>query len=348
MATWGIQIMGKGRKVLYFVGAGASRAVGAFGAVQGGGRIPIPTQAEFWSVFLRFVRDRRARIQIESFLFRYFLGYRRTPYRTRPQVRRRLLVEVDVEEVFTFLSERAKAPSTSIQFRTYSQQIWTTLVEQIGVVFSHFAPNRRTRAIVRDFHDRHVRSFDSVVSFNYDTIFEKSLPRRALWAYQGLEDVTKRLPILKPHGSINWQLLNGAITRGTNVQSPIVVAPSHLKFIEAAIEHQPAAGYLDQATEIRDIWQDMEREMREAKLLVFIGYSFPIADLYFSSVLRTVLADRDGPPDLVLVNPDAVAIAQRLQSRFAIPRIVKYFDFGQFIEAGRDGVRRAVDALSVV
>ena len=50
-------------------------------------------------------------------------------------------------------------------------------------------------------------------------------------------------------------------------------------------------------------------------VLVFIGYSFPVADLYFSSILRSVLAIRDGAPGIVLVNPDAVALARRLGAR---------------------------------
>src|SRR5439155_19061795 len=71
----------QGRKILYFLGAGASRAAGAYVPAQGGGRIPIPTQGEFWNVFLRLCQSATARAEIESFLFRYFLGYRRVPTR---------------------------------------------------------------------------------------------------------------------------------------------------------------------------------------------------------------------------------------------------------------------------
>jgi hypothetical protein len=104
-------------------------------------------------------------------------------------------------------------------------------------------------------------------------------------------------------------------------------------------------GYLDDA-QIRTVWEEMESEMKAAKVLVFIGYSFPVADLYFSSVLRSVLAERDGAPNVVLVNPDAVSIAARLETRFPVAKIVRYFDFGQFIEAGRAGVERAVEAAT--
>jgi hypothetical protein len=333
-----------GRKVLYFVGAGVPKAAGAFVAVEGGGEIPIPTQAEFWPVFLRLCRSNLARTQIESFLFRYFVGYRRPPYRIKPPERRKLLATVDVEEVFTFLSERTKAPSSSSQLKVYAQRIWDTLVQQVAAVFSRFEPNRQTRQTIQAFHRRHVRSFDALVSFNYDTVLEESLAGKVQWAYHGLEDATDRLSVLKPHGSINWDLVDGKVVRRTQPSKPVVVAPTHLKFVQTSAQGSGSSGYLDQAAEIRTVWEEMEREMRAAKVLVFIGYSFPVADLYFSSVLRSVLADRDGAPDVVIVNPDAVSIAARLQARFSIPRIVKYFDLGQFIDAGRQGVKRAVDA----
>ncbi|AIW49379.1 hypothetical protein AQ802_03005 [Burkholderia pseudomallei] len=79
----------------------------------------------------------------------------------------------------------------------------------------------------------------------------------------------------------------------------------------------------------------MEREMRFARSLVFIGYSFPVADLYFASVLRSVLADRDTTPNIVIVNPDAVAISERLLRRFPLVTVSRFFDLAQFIRAGR-------------
>jgi hypothetical protein len=78
-------------------------------------------------------------------------------------------------------------------------------------------------------------------------------------------------------------------------------------------------GYLNQSEQIADIWGAMEKAMREAKGLVFIGYSFPPSDLYFSSVLRSALTVRKSHPFVVIVNPDSMAIRARLHSRFAIP-----------------------------
>jgi hypothetical protein len=106
-------------------------------------------------------------------------------------------------------------------------------------------------------------------------------------------------------------------------ESPIIVAPTHLKFVGRLGRTEEGAavtGYLNQSRQISDVWNAMEREMRDAKAWVFIGYSFPPSDLYFSSVLRSTLAVRDRNPLVVLVNPDSMPIGQRLGTRFAIPQ----------------------------
>ena len=328
------------KKFVYFLGAGASYGAGASATVQAGGKVPIPTQATFWGTFLRFCHSAQRRSDIESFLFRYFLGYGRTPTRLKPPARRKLLAPIDVEEVFTFLSERASAPSTTPQLRTYASGIWDALTAEIGNVFSKFESNAQTRATYRALLRNHYRSFDSFVSFNYDTIFESSLPSAQRPSYLGIDSARGNVPQLKPHGSVNWTRTDdGSIAVLDNPPNSVIVAPTHLKFVSTGMESGHVhAGYLDQADEIRQIWAAMEAQMKEARALIFIGYSFPQADLYFSSVLRSVLADRDTTPDIVIVNPDAVAIADRLRRRFPLARVIRYFDLGQFVQATRKNV----------
>lgn len=328
------------RKFIYFLGAGASFGAGAHTGIEGGGKLLIPTQATFWGTFLRFCVSTKNRKDIESFLFRYFLGYEKPPARLKAAARRKLLAPIDVEEVFTFLSERVRAPSTSPQLRTYSIKIWEALVSEIGSVFRRFGPNTQTRKIFRSLLENHMRSFDVVVSFNYDTVFEKSLPQAHSWGYGGIEATNNSLLVLKPHGSVNWAAEDdGSIAISETAEKSVVVAPTHLKFVSAgSVQPTTQEGYLDQSVEIQEIWAEMERQMRAARALVFIGYSFPVADLYFSSVLRSVLADRKVTPDIVIVNPDAVAIADRLQRRFALKKVIRYFDLTQFVQASRADV----------
>lgn len=332
---------GRAGGIVFILGAGASLGAGATASVQGGAQLAIPTQDNFWDIFLRFNRDSRNRRLIESFLFRYFLGYRKAPSRLGAAARREMFSAIDVEEVFTFLSERVRAPSTSPQLRTYALQIWRALVAEIGNVFRRFAANSSTRNVYRAWLTNHFRQGDAVVSFNYDTVFEDSLPLNDCSWYVEVQQKgpRARVPLLKPHGSVNWAEFDGEIYVDERSSSPIVVAPTHLKFVaHGAGNDEPLTGYLDQSAVISSIWSVMERRMKEARALVFIGYSFPVADLYFSSVLRSVLADRETSPRVVVVNPDAVAITTRLKRRFALPEVIQYFDLGQFVNAGRRGV----------
>jgi hypothetical protein len=97
------------------------------------------------------------------------------------------------------------------------------------------------------------------------------------------------------------------------------------------------SGYLNQSRQISHVWNAMEREMGEAKAWVFIGYSFPQSDLYFSSVLRSTLAIRDSNPYIIIVNPDSMAISARLGNRFTIPqdRIRTFPDLQTFNQINR-------------
>jgi hypothetical protein len=156
------------RRIVFFFGAGASQGAGAFTPIEGGGKLQIPTQETFWNVFLRFCRKKKNRKTIEQFLFQYFLGYARVPSRANARQRRQLLAGADVEEVFTFLSERIQSPSTTPQFRTHALRVWDSLLEEIGSVFFRFGPNPKTRKIFRTFRNQHLRSRDTIVSFNYD------------------------------------------------------------------------------------------------------------------------------------------------------------------------------------
>jgi hypothetical protein len=331
--------MAQSKKIVYFLGAGASYGAGAYAPGPGTSRVPIPTQSTFWETFLKF-SDSENRSAIESFLFRYFMSYAKVPYRLNARARYKLLAGIDVEEVFTFLSERARAPSTTPQLRTYANKIWRSLVREITNVFSRFEANTRTRNLYRQLLTNHYRSFDSFVSFNYDTIFEDSLPGKSRACYLGISQPrSTSIPLLKPHGSVNWTIRSGRIVVDSGAETGVVVAPTHLKFV--SIGHEQAEmreGYLDQFDEIQHIWTAMEREMKSARALVFIGYSFPVADLYFASVLRTVIADREYAPDVVVVNPDAVAISERLRRRFALSNVIKYFELSQFVRATRTDV----------
>src|SRR5207244_11368084 len=115
--------------------------------------------------------------------------------------------------------------------------------------------------------------------FNYDTAFEHSLPGNQDWYYEGLDTGASGLRVLKPHGSVNWAAPDepdGAIAVVSGPDRSVVVAPTHLKFVQTADsatdgpgELAATSGYLDQSRQIQQVWAEMEREMRQSKALIF-------------------------------------------------------------------------------
>jgi hypothetical protein len=132
--------------------------------------------------------------------------------------------------------------------------------------------------------------------------------------------------------------------RKTPTENPVIIAPTHLKFVSLS-SHQVTdnIGLFDQAAEIKVIWQKMEQEITQAKALVFIGYSFPDADLYFSSVLRSVFELIEKQMLIILVNPDAMRLAEKLKQRFAVDpkQIHNFFDFRSFSKNKRSEILSA-------
>ncbi|HMI64888.1 MAG TPA: SIR2 family protein [Cyclobacteriaceae bacterium] len=330
-----------GRKVVWFFGAGASRGAGAYTTAQKKGKIYIPTQADFWSTVLKYssVADRHV---IESFLFHYF-KMSGIPAKLNHPTRAKLLNNINVEEVFTFLSERMSTETISPSLRTYfGNTVWPTLLRSVTNTLSHFDANNETRKVYRNFNNLLLRARDSIVSFNYDIILEKSLPTSSNWYYVPLRQTG--IPLFKPHGSINWRIKkNGQLRFLKNpTNAAVIIAPTHLKFVSInQAESQPKAGFFNQANEIPKIWSEMEKDMRQAKALVFIGYSFPDADLYFSSVMRSVFEAANKNILILIVNPDAVRISERLRQRFAVKgRVKSYFDFETFCKGTRTDILR--------
>ena len=98
------------------------------------------------------------------------------------------------------MSERARAPSTSSGLRRESLKIWAALISELPRVFGRFKSNASTRAIYKKLSKNFVRARDTIVSFNYDTVFEDSLPSARRWHYEGIFKNEKALESSSPTG----------------------------------------------------------------------------------------------------------------------------------------------------
>lgn len=336
------------RRICWFMGAGASKAAGASVNIAHHVTLPIPTQSDFWPTLLKIAPSSDEKI-IEQFLFRYFKGYERVPTKIKtPVKKRKIFQDVDVEEVFTFLSERISTNTISPSLKKYFETVLGALVRSVYRTFVKFRPNDKTRRIYRKFKQNLITKNDCVISFNYDTTFEKSIPRSCYYAHIDADDKNK-VGFFKLHGSINWKRESKKrITRcEVDNKAPVIIAPTHLKFIGLK-NAGSLPGHFGQSEVIDEIWKDAEVKMRNADALVFIGYSFPESDLYFSSVLRSVMITSEKNPVIVLINPDSVRISERIGKRFNIGKdqIINHFDFEGFINSKRKSFLHQVERIA--
>jgi hypothetical protein len=163
---------------------------------------------------------------------------------------------------------------------------------------------------------------DAVISFNYDCLMDRALRDKAgekwrpevgygttvtngasSWTtHVGGEPVDQSIRLLKMHGSMNWlrkdQSLELIPDPTTVIQTNSIIPPTWCKD--------------DLATSLfGDIWRAAGRSLREAQVMVAVGYSLPDIDVHSRSLLRAEAGYKreDGTPFklLVLVNKDAQA-----------------------------------------
>jgi hypothetical protein len=154
-----------------------------------------------------------------------------------------------------------------------------------------------------------------VVSFNWDVLFERSLQDEGVsWFYSFRSGC---VPVLKPHGSINWNshLMSGNRSdyfywQGISKNSEISVDVSGLLRDPDPDEMNPEFRYMlfpgdpelpEQNASLRQLWSDVEMALRNCERVVFIGYSLPEYDSYAAETFRRFTAGKE----IEVYNPSA-------------------------------------------
>jgi hypothetical protein len=188
-----------------------------------------------------------------------------------------------------------------------------------------------------------------IVSFNYDLLLDRvllhgnspySLEYRIPFSGkhpQGSKAGGQSLVLAKPHGSLNWAwcticnrvtiLGTSAVMPGDKCQGcstvstmPLLIRPSFAK--EFRISGRVWQSVLDSGRQM----------LSSADTLIFIGYSFPIADYWVRAWLRSALARHEGSrPNIVLVDPDPFAdVRARYEEFFGSPIVHHKMGFFEF------------------
>ncbi len=144
------------------------------------------------------------------------------------------------------------------------------------------------------------RELRAIISFDWDALIEQSLQKAHVpWSYSSF--FVDGVPVLKPHGSINW---SKHVEQGLRAEDPVwrpIRPGSTLSFYERDPVSDPFRNgpnydlrYMifpgDHQKDLTGkgsslIWHEIEEALRESERVVFIGYSLPIYDTDFSSQL---------------------------------------------------------------
>lgn len=145
------------------------------------------------------------------------------------------------------------------------------------------------------------RNRTAVVSFNWDVVVETALTNANIpWSYS--LSVQAMVPVLKPHGSINWnRYLRENLRNDTDLWRPIGSRSGFSYPAETPLQNPDQQGISpdlrfmlfpgdpelpEQDKDIQRIWGDVETVLAESSKVIFIGYSLPDYDSFASSFLR--------------------------------------------------------------
>ena len=181
--------------------------------------------------------------------------------------------------------------------------IWTThnRIEEVAPAYRNFAD---WLGVDQGQH--------GVISFNWDLQVEMLLTQANMrWSYT----LASGVPIIKPHGSVNW---NGFLRDGLEADYPYwqaVSAGSKLSFdsknplsnpdpegINRPLNYMIFPGDIDPPNADPDaelLWRDAARVIDKAETVVFIGYSLPNYD----SDAREFLVGAVRGKKIVAINP---------------------------------------------
>lgn len=165
-----------------------------------------------------------------------------------------------------------------------------------------------------------LRSYDSILTFNYDTALEDALLAEHIapeygFGSPGWAETKRNQVVLKLHGSVNFveredgnteivdfELLRDPSKTYHEVGKPLLVPPTWNK----ANPQGP----------IQTAWSRAWEELLVARHLAFVGYSLPDSDLFFRYLLASALARNTILQTVKVLDPSEVVL-ERYKSFFS-------------------------------
>lgn len=207
-------------------------------------------------------------------------------------------------------------------------------------------------------------SFPTIITTNWDTLLEKYLDENNMEYGLILHDnyyivdgqpqgmgLTKKLNLIKIHGSINWLRCLSCNTLSVTKDTPTILFQDDIKekcnrcSSESSILFQPEIITPTMIKSIdsllyRNLWGAAGNELMSAEHIIFVGYSLPLADYDFRYLLQkhvpirtkidVVLYKNDNPDNID--SPYLKALLPEKRYRDLFPKNPITFFYGGFGE----------------
>jgi hypothetical protein len=331
-------------KTVWILGAGFSRGVGGPLLTQ------LLTESSAIDVALRFPEEKRLVGYVPNTVRRLFQSGLPTRSGSGPTLKGGdicgpLNLWRDAEEFLEYLDTAASDPSGPLCARL------KLIIDELRGLGEEFAPSEEIVGALRDcarriiaaeccsflvgantkserwdpFHDwaRQLRYRDTVITFNYDRVIEsldanhlKVSPPASDWEEHRAADVCR---VLKLHGSVDW--VRGKTTpRFTVHQSDPAFAVTADD--DALALATPGPTKRSAAKEFAELWNLATDALREADVVVFVGYRFPPSDAEARSKLLGAIRGNRAASKHLRINivlgpertPDVIRLEQMLRA----------------------------------
>jgi NAD-dependent SIR2 family protein deacetylase len=184
---------------------------------------------------------------------------------------------------------------------------------------------------------------DTVITFNYDLVFERGLRNIGFDADYNLnkEIVSDRRPtptggycdVLKLHGSTNWGVCAACNNRVVVLDEKVTVSPDDFRQMQCKCGKSDFHPFLippswdksEYRSVIAPVWKKAIEELKAANRICIIGYSMPEMDGFFKYLLTMALAHNSQLEKLIVVDfnqhdgnvpPEEAPVRQRYLNLF--------------------------------
>lgn len=191
-----------------------------------------------------------------------------------------------------------------------------------------------------------------IVSFNYDTsvefLFQDYSSCPFYYPLLPDQDATGKVPLMKLHGSLNWQTDSRSaphirvvndITKVAEMdhgdgwyRQPEVVGPTFFKQ-EITLDYEIPGDF--RARHYKDLWAKAWKLLVTATHLVFVGFSFPQTDFHAAALFRTAHLSGEGLRRVILCHLNDTRVRGTVEQVFA-GRQTEFTEFNEGLRSMAD------------